>query len=189
MSAILSFDICEKSNCSSLVFSDTTGQYDVKYNLYGYGTPNEDITGATALVNITLISGSIITINLIDFPTTDKTKEFYINGTDLGFTDGIIPDGIYKFEYIVTTSLGEVLTQNKSIALYCNSECCVKSMLLDLDTECQDCFAKSSARYIQAFIMLQGLKYTSNKGDITTFNKTLTQLNKLCSGTNCQNCK
>ncbi len=189
MSATLSFKVCEVSSCSDIIFNDITGQYNVKNNPSGYGSPNEDITGATAILNITLLSGSVITIDLTGFPTTDKTKEFYISSSDLGFSDGKIPDGIYPFEYIVTTSLDEVLIQYKYIALYCNVSCCVKSMLLDLDTECDDCFIKSSQRYIQASLMLDGLKYTSSSGDIITFNKTLSQLNKLCSQSNCQSCK
>ena len=188
MSIVTSFTICQKSNCSSLVFNDTTGPYSSD-NTYGYNSPNESIIGATSELQVKLGNGSIVTVVLTDFPTTDKTKEFTITGLTLGYSTGIIPDQIIEFTYTITTALSTIITQVGNQGFYCNANCCVKSMFLDIDLDCEDCMKFKYDTLIKASLMLDGLKYSANCGDTITFNKTLTQLNKICSNSECSNCK
>jgi hypothetical protein len=190
MAITLQFNICEYSGCSKLVFTDTTGAYNATNNPSGYGTPNDTISSATAELVVTLANGRQNTITLTGFPTTDKTKEFYITAQDLGYgVDEQIEDQRIHFIYKVTTDQSNVLTQDYQQGFYCLVECCVRAMSLDIDTSCDDCIKSSMDRILEAQVMLQGLKYTANSGHTATFDKTLAQLKKKCLNQNCQNCK
>lgn len=190
MATVAQFSVCQDAKtCSSLTFNDTTGAYSAT-NLEGYGSPNETISGATATLAVTLASGDIYTIALGGFPTTDKELEFIISATDLGYASNEkIADQIMSFTYTVTYASGNVITQTKAIAFYCQATCCVNSMFFDYDVNCMDCIRESEARSRKAWTLLQGLKHSSLSADTTTFNKTLAQLNKLCLNSECSNCK
>ena len=170
MAITTQFSICESSNCSSLVFSDTTGAYSLT-NLTGYGTPNESISGATAELIVTLSDGTISTISLTaaGFPTTDSTLTYTISAEDIGYSSGDkIDDQIISFQYKVVTALTTIITQYKSQAFYCQVNCCVNSMFIDLDLSCEDCLKSLGKKSMKAYLMLQGLKYSSSCGDSTT---------------------
>ena len=191
MALTLGFEICETDNCSSLKFTDTTGAYNASSNPSGYGsTVNNTTSGASATLAITLADGTLNTITLTGFPTTDTTKVFTIDASDLGYSSSSeIKDQIVTALYTVTFADTSISTQTITVALYCQVDCCVKSMVLDLDVDCGDCFNASKGKVTDAYLMLQGLKYAANCGNATVFNKVLTQLNKLCLNSNCSNCK
>lgn len=194
MSIVLQFNICESGGCNQLAFSETTGSYDAINNPNGWGSPNPLTSDATAAtLDVLLANGSTYTFDLFatsNFPTTDPTKIFYIENTDLGYTTGTnILDQIITFTYTVVTS-GGTFTQTGIYSFYCNVECCVNSIFLDLDFDgCSDCFTNSMEQALKAFAMLEGLKAASNCGNSTQFTNILTQLNKICSTSNCAGCK
>jgi hypothetical protein len=182
-------EICQSGDCSYLIFKDNTGAYSIN-NTSGYGFPNESIAGASAELIVTLADGTSTTLTLTGFPTTDKTLEFKINSSDIGYTSGSkIDDQIITFEYKVTTALSNIIVQNFQIGFYCQVNCCVSSMFVDLDVDCQECLKGLGDRATTAYILLQGLKYSANCFNATAFNKSLTQLNKLCLNSECQSCK
>ena len=190
MAITLQFNICEYSGCSKLIFNDTTGVYDADNNPSGYGSPNDTITSATAELIVTLANGQQTTISLTGFPTTDSTKNFYISAQDLGYgVDDQIEDQRIHFLYRVVTDQSNTLIQDYQQGFYCQVACCVRSMTLDLDISCDDCMKSLGADIVKANLMLKGLEYTANCGNISVFDKTLAQLKKLCLNSNCQNCK
>ncbi len=191
MSVVLSFQICQSGDCSSLQFSELTGAYDAISNLTGWGSPNSLISDAlTATLTITLADSSSYTIDLFatgNFPTTSSTIYDIIN-TDIGLVVGdVIPDQIITFTYTVTTA-SATYTQTNVQAFYCQAECCVNSMFLDLDFDC-DCSKDSIDLALKAYAMLQGLKMAANSGNRTNYNNILAQINKLCANSSCSNCK
>lgn len=191
MSIVLSYDICQPSGCTTLTFKDTTGAYSVS-NTTGYGSPNEDISGATAELIVTLADGTSNTLDITSngFPTVDTTKELTINSSDIGYdVDEEIEDQIISFTYRVTTTTPTVFVQNITQAFYCQVDCCVKSMFIDLDITCNDCIKAAGESRQEAWILLQGLKYSANSANVTVFNAALAELQKICSTTNCSNCK
>ena len=189
MALQLSFTTCENNSCSSLEFKETTGAYSLD-NLNGWGSPNEDISGATAILTVTLADGSATDLAMVGFPTTDTTKVFTINAEDIGFSVGDqIPDQIISLVYSVTTITALLIDQTQSVALYCQTECCVSNMFLDIDIDCEDCIRSQGDKATKAYTLLQGLKFSAGCGNTTAFNKTLTYLNKLCKFTGCSNCK
>lgn len=189
MSVVLQFEMCLESNCSGLSFKELTGAYSIS-NPNGWNAPNDTIASATAAtLTITMASGTAYVINLFtsSFPTIDTDLVYNIVNTDIGLalTDEL-PDQIVTFLYTVTTPT-DTYTQTISQAFYCQSECCVKSMFLDLDFECNSC-GKDIDNALKAYAMLQGLKYSANCGNSDEFENTLAQLNKLCAGSSCTSC-
>jgi hypothetical protein len=188
MSLEISFTVCEDSTCKSLSFIDTTGEYSVN-NPSGWGSPNSSISGATARLIIES-DGSIFTLPMLGFPTIDTTKIFKINSSDIGYSsEELIRDQILSISYEITLNDSTILTQNIELALYGQTECCVSSMFLNIDVGCNDCVKSLEDNALKAYLILQGLKFSAECGNTTIFNKTLTYLNKLCSYTECSNCK
>lgn len=192
MAVILSFEICQSGGCDSLIFKETTGIYNATTNPNGWGAPNEATSDATeATLEIELGDGSLYTIDLFatgDFPTTDTTFEYEILPTDIGYSsdDDQIDDQIITFTYTVVTGT-TTYTQVVKQAFYCQAQCCVNTMFINLDFEC-DCNKDQIDLALKAFAMLQGLKQASACGNATNFTNILTQLNKLCLNTNCSAC-
>ena len=63
------------------------------------------------------------------------------------------------------------------------------SMFANLDLDCDGCNEDKMNKALKAYALLKGLIYSANCGNSTYFNNILTQVNKLCLNTNCQNCK
>jgi len=189
---ILNFNICQGSSCTGLTFSDTTGSFE---GGTATGYTNAELAAADqAVLTITMADGTIYTIDLFNiipgmgFPSNTSTVEYLIPNTDIGLAIGEqLPDQIITFTYTVHTG-AVTYTQTITQAFYCQVTCCVNTMFLDIDFECASCNNNSMDNALQAFAMLQGLKYSANCGNITEFNNILTQLNKLCSNTNCSSC-
>jgi len=192
MAVILSFEICQSGGCNSLVFKETTGAYNETTNPNGWGAPNEATSDAlTAMLTIDLADGSQYTIDLFatgDFPTINTAFEYQILPTEIGYSADTdqIDDQIITFTYTVTTESG-TYTQVVSQAFYCQVQCCVNTMFVNLDFDC-DCNKDQVDLALKAFAMLQGLKQASGCGNASNFNNILAQLNKLCANTDCQAC-
>lgn len=192
MAVVLSFEICESSGCNSLIFKETTGAYNASTNPTGWGAPNKSTSDAvSAVLTILLGDGTSHTINLFatgNFPTTNQNFEYEILPTQIGYAsdDDQIDDQIITFTYTVvtgTTTYTQVVVQ----AFYCQVQCCVNTMFVELDFEC-DCAQNEIDTALKAFAMLQGLKQASGCGNTTNFNNILTQLNKLCANSECSAC-
>ena len=192
---ILNFEICQSTDCKDLSFSETTGAYNATYNIGGYGTPNIELATVTkAVLTSTSPDGTIYTTNLFThgFPTDDLTDDPYVITLIPNTT---LADGKWIFTYTITSVSAEsvVTTYSKTITklLYCNSECCVESMLANLKiTDC-DCCDKdlNYDEYILTWLMLESLKKAAKCGDITSFDKILKIINKLCKNKACKTCK
>jgi len=191
MAVILKFNVCQ-SDCSKLIFTETTGIYNEITNPNGWGAPNELTSDATAAtLTVVLASGSSYIIDLFTegFPTDDSSFEFLIPNDSIGYiVDSPITDQVINFTYSVTTAT-TTYTQNIQVALYCQVGCCVQSMLKNIDVDCDSCSKSQRERYTQVYLLYKGLIYNANSGNVTAFNNILTQVNKLCVNTNCQNCK
>lgn len=193
MSLQLKFSICQTSSCSKLIFKETTGIYNVSTNPTGWGAPNATIgTATSAILTITLGNSLSYNIDLFattNFPTSDKTFEYEITNEDIGYITGVaIPDQIIDFKYTVIAN-SITYTQNYKQAFYCNVNCCVNSMFKNLDVNCDTCDKQIKQTSIDAFLMLKGLIYSANSGNISNFNNDLATLQKICKNSNCSNCK
>jgi len=194
MSLVLSFNICQKSDCSQFTFYETTGAYDALTNDTGWGSPNDELIDVITPVTLDITdpnnntySLDIATLNP-SFPTDNTSLGWDI---DMGYLGGVsgdpIPDGIYTFVYTVTTS-NSTYTQTQYVAFYCNVRCCVFEMIKNFNAGC-DCCDKDRDTIINAFLLYQGLVSAANCGNISAFNNILTQLQKICKNNKCRNCK
>lgn len=190
MALVLDFNICQKYNCKEILFTETTGTYSVT-NTTGWGAPNPltgSATSATLAITKYGTTSTTYTLNLFtsSFPTTNLSSEYSVTADLIGGTSGdVITDGIYTFVYTVV--VGETTyTQTKMSTLTCNVQCCVQSMLKDIDFEC-DCSEDAKEKYIDAYILLKGLQ--SNCGSTDDFERNLETLQALCQNSNCDNCQ
>jgi len=191
MAVALSFRLDQSTNCKNLTFYETTGAYSVT-NTTGWGAPNEATSDAlTATLLITPPTGTATTLNLLSlgtYPKSDSTIGYTITPTALGLSStSQLSDGIYTFKYTVTTALN-TYTQTIQQALTCQVQCCVYSMLNSIDLTCSGCSDQQIKEFNKAYIILKGLVYSGGCGEISTFNKNIAILQKLCNQTNCQNC-
>lgn len=186
----LNFTICQTNSCKDIVFDETTGAYNSEFNPNGYGAPNIKLGDViTSVLTITSPGGTVYTINLFTqgYPSEDLTLD--------GLTIPLIPntaleDGKWTFVYTITTASN---TYFKTIykLFTCQSECCVKQMLEDLDLEGCGCDCKSTSydNYIKAWVFLQALKNAAKCGAVSTFEKLLKIVTKLCKNKDCKTCK
>lgn len=184
----LDFIICQKGDCSVIDFSETTGLYNVTSNPTGWGTSVTTVNPDIALYKYSKLeffnsAGTLVkTFELYpDFPTFDTA---FKKSLTIDF-----PDGIYRIVYTVKEDKNSSTSYTKEIqqAFLCNVQCCVKSMVKNIDFDCK-CSDKASDEYIKAFVLLQGLICAANCGNISQFNNILGVLEKICKAKKC-NCK
>jgi hypothetical protein len=196
MGLVISFSICEPSGCNLLQFSEQTGLYGAN-NLTGYGNPNPATTDAIAAVlTITNPVGVSYNIDLFAtglFPSSNGLITYNIQNTDIGLAlTAKIPDGIYTFIYTVTVVIAGVTTiytQTIVQGFYCQVACCVYSMFSKLNLECSDCNTAQKLSAIDAYLMLKGIIYSANAGQLINFNNDLSTLQRICLNSNCSGCK
>lgn len=195
MSVQLSFTVCSSANCDQLIFTETTGAYSGT-NLTGWNAPNVLAANAeTATLTVTSPDLTVTVINLFTevpaWPSTDTTQEFIITPSMIGATTTKFSDGVYTFLYTVTrtTATAFSYTQTVQQLFYCNAKCCVTTLFANIDDwEC-DCNKVKINEAYQADILLRALQRASKCGNTTSFTKTLTLINNLCSTTStCTSC-
>jgi hypothetical protein len=187
MALSITFNICESSDCKSLIFTETTGAYSDPSNTGGWGTPNPATTDVTSDELVVLLPDdtSTYSFDLLaeGFPTTDSTVEFEITAADLGYGTGSLPDGMYTFTRttIATTTYVTQVTK----LFYCNTQCCVHQKLAAItDTEC-GCDDKKTKDALLAFTYLQALKDAAKCGNTSRFTKILKITTRMCNSSDC----
>lgn len=140
MAVALSLDQSQSNDAKTLLFTDSTGVYDVSTNLGGWGTPNQD-TGDIALTSITTTGKYWLTLDIIytnssDESTTYDTIDLYDeftsefskehgmefeltmahlleSGVAAGTASDVFPDGIYDITYTITEADTESVVYSK----------------------------------------------------------------------------
>jgi len=191
MALQLNFSTCVINGCTQIRFSETTGVYS-SANLGGWGTPNIELSDAvTATLAVTPYgSTTTYTIDLLAttlFPTDHTSFEYDIPLSDIG-DPASIDDGQWLFVYTVTDAT-DTYTKSMYKYFYCNTECCVTSMLPDVET-CDCCKETTNYKnYILTWSQLQSLKKASACGDSTNFTAIKKIIDKLCLNSGCKTCK
>lgn len=187
----ISLDTCD---CNNLTFYELTDGYTT-INPTGWGTPNAGLnTTLSATLQITTPSGSNFNFNLFpnNFPTNSTIYPYNIPYTSLGLSSGLI-DGIYNATYIVTYQIGDnpivTLMVTNNFLITCNLECCIYTMLVDIDDFKCDCNKDKINNYLTTLALFNSIEKSKNCGDITTAVNDLQLANKLCKNLNCLSCK
>jgi hypothetical protein len=202
MALSLNFTFCTTCDCKNITFTETTGTYDSSTNTGGWEAASSTNPGAygvdatAATLEVTDPGGSTHTIDLFadhSYPKADNSS-VELSMADLGGTQGDKPaDGLYVIKYTVTTGAGDpagASTYTKEIRelFYCNAQCCVHSMLADLQLECDTCDKDKKDDAIFAYTLLQDLKYSAACRIETNFDALIDNINRLCDAKNCRSC-
>jgi len=185
---VLKYNICQKKDCTSLFFSETTGTYNSLSNSGGFGSPNPVVGDATSVLLKVLFPNADDTVDIdisASFPTVDSTVETEITSEDLGLAAGaVLADGIYEITYEVIAN-GVTYTETKNIFLYCNVQCCINQFIATIpDTAC-NCTDSSVSDALTAFMLMRSLEYAAVCGKKTKFTNTLAILNNICTNNDC----
>ena len=187
MAVSLDFEICQSGSCKTLTFKEQTGAYSAS-NLGGWGSPNEDTTDAvSATLDVTLPGASVaVQLNLFTaspaYPKSSDLVGYDIASQDLGLaTDIAFEDGVYIFTYVVTTST-TIYTQTKTVFLYCNTACCVYSLLADVAKDGCNCNSEAFDTALKAITLLKGLCYAAKCGNQDKFDDYIETINNYCDG-------
>jgi hypothetical protein len=185
MALVPSINVCVRDACSTIIFKETTGAYNVTTNPTGYGAPNPTVVSVTAAgLTVTPPSGAGYSIDMLaeGFPTSNEDLEFEL-------TDTPYEDGLWTFVYTVTSG-ATTYTATYSALFHCTITCCVNKMLLDIDTEC-DCDELNSKKiqeYTKAKAFLDALKGYAYCGSTEKFDNIYTILQRMCGNTECKTC-
>lgn len=188
----LKFDLCVINNCTQIRFSENTGFYN-SVNTTGWGSPNQKLLDTvSATLAITNPGGTTYTLDLYAttiFPSSILYTTYDIPLASIGSPTSIL-DGEWKFVYTVIDDKANTATTTIYKYFYCNSECCVKQMLADLDLSCDCCKdSKDYKNYELAWLQLESLKKAAACGDSTNFAAIKKIVDKLCLNSGCKTCR
>lgn len=184
-------DVCVRDACTTLVFLETTGAYNVTTNATGYGTPNPTKASVTAVtLVITDPTDNVYTLDLSakGFPSDNVDFEYEIPLSDIGNRESI-DDGLWQFVYTVTS--GSEYIASKTALFHCNANCCVAKLLLNINEDPNDTSTKNKKaieKYSKAFTFLQSLKHYAYCGNYDKFTNIKTIIDKLCVNSGCKTC-
>ena len=185
MSLYTDFNIKQSDNAKEFTFTETTGAYNASTNVGGWGSPNEATSTATAVTLEVTPPGATAAISIdmsASYPTAVSTTEKTIRTQDLSLgTDGEFADGLWIFEYIVTTPLEGALSNKQTIFISGAARCCVYNMLADIDL-C-DCDGTERARALEAFTYYRSAIACAAVGDSSKFTLILAIIEKYCNPT------
>lgn len=177
----VSFSSLQSANRKGIVFTDTTGAYDVVSNPDGYGAPNATIAQISqANLYITDTGGTTHVVNVYPTFPSSSNATFTVNNTDLGLlaTD-VLPDGFYKVRYEVqgttSTQNGVLSSVTKDMLLSGGVECCVRKMAAKGDCNCK----KPEA--VEARMLYEAMILSAENCDETCAEKILKELQRMCN--------
>jgi len=195
MALDLKFTLCSSTNCSQLVFTDTTGTYNNPDNLGGWGSPNIE----TSVIDIATLTISNLTtevdydsINILSYINSTYTievEDLEIAGINAGLTK--VPDGLYQVTYSVIDEATEVEYQEvKKILILCESACKIKQLAseVEVNPDCNKCKSESAIRFLEAFTLYKALKFSGACGAVSEINKNIENLHTYLINVNCKNC-
>ena len=164
---VIDFQPKQNPGCSKLTICDTTGEYDAEDNPTGYCGVNpcyDDIEYIS--VKFVLPNGDIAYI-YPEFIPSETSKCFDVTAEQLGFVDGVIPDGIYEITYTVHGAYDSVIgTKTYKTLLFCQTKSCLDStgriLLSDCPTLCAgDDIKKAIDKWIKLRLKLDEIIYAS----------------------------
>lgn len=163
----IDFQPKQNPGCGKLTICDTTGEYDVDTNPTGYCGVNpcyDDIDHIE--VKVVLPDGGIVFLYPTFIPSATVTC-FDITAADLGYTDGLLPDGIYEITYKVWGEYDSVIgVKTYKTLLFCQTKACLDStgrvLLSDCPTLCAgDDTKKAIDKWIKLRLKLDEVIYAS----------------------------
>ncbi len=201
MSFVLKVSVSEKSDASLIRVYDKSGLYNSNSNTTGFQNASTvflaNVTAATLTISITnsttlLISTNTVTIDV--FPTLPNVinTPYEVTAAMLGYTDGIIPDGMIEVEYNITVTTAGVdtfYTASVKQILIAQVCCCTKNLQSQVDACGCECEDEATAAALYAWTLLKGLKrMVRDCKKPSKAIETLLSLQQYCVSNNCLSC-
>jgi hypothetical protein len=197
MALQLKFTICQTPTCTKLEFKEETGSYDVSSNPGGYdetfSVPANPATSEfeEAVLQITTPSNMVYTFDVYPaWPTISTTNYYTINGTDLGFIDNKIVDGLYEVVYTITSDTEEYVASNYFL-FTCQIDCCIDKLYGKVTPEnsCCDC---ESNNYLKAAMDAEGYVCAAKNalacGKLNLVKTFIAKAQSVCANLKCKCC-
>lgn len=201
MGFVLKCSVTEKSDASLIKVYDKSGIFNPNSNLTGYQDASTiflaSVTAASITVYITdttTLLPSTNTVVIDVFPTLPNVVNtpYEVTALALGYTDGVIPDGMIEVIYSITSTVAgldtvyETSVKKINYALVC---CCVKALSGRLDgcgCECED---EATQTYLSAWAALKGLsRMVKDCKQPRRAIETLKSLQQTCLNEKCLSC-
>lgn len=195
MALNLKFTFCPSSNCSEIVWTDTTGVYNNPDNLGGWGSPNlatSAVDEATLSITNLTTSTTYDDINVLMYINSTYTidvTDLEIAGVNAGLTK--VPDGLYQVTYSVIDEATEVEYQEiKKILILCESACKIKTLAseVEVNPDCNKCKSESAIKFLEAYTLYKALLFSGACGAVSEINKNIENLHTYLINVNCKNC-
>ena len=180
---------CFQNGCTQIVFSDNTLLYNASSNTGGWNDASTINNSAIDLATVEYKHSSEEDYTLLDVTVTvvaeTITGEFEIVGQEI--TTG---DGQYTFRYTITEGVDSAV-QTTQVYSLCGVRCCIDKMWHKYISENSDCDCGCNDKLLdqifKAESLYRALVSLGACGDVTTADKLLTKLQRICSLQNC-NC-
>ena len=199
----LGIHLCQTSNCKTIKFSETTGEYNASSNPGGWGTPNPEVGDVTStVVAFTLPSGTISTFDSAElgvlnpfaaFPDDTGTLEVSLTMANFGgAATSAFADGVYSITYTVNGNVGVntyTATVTQTFFLNCQIRCCIDKMFhLASQADCTDCKPEKLNNALEAESYLKAAEFAAACGKLEMAKKHLAKAQWICNNKNCTNC-
>lgn len=194
MALEVKFNLCETTTCTKVKFTDHTGAYNVITNPGGYDENNEvpSHPGTSefeeATLTITTPSNASFSFDIHPtFPTINEETTFTVNGTDVGYTNNSIVDGIYNVVYTISTD-SQTYTASKYFLFSCQLQCCIDKLYAKVTPEEMHCNCDNT--YLKAAMEAEGFLCAAKNalacGKISMAKNLLSKAQSICSNLKCK---
>ena len=201
----LGIHLCQTSNCKTIKFSETTGEYNASSNPGGWSVPenatNPNPANVTSFsVVFTLPDSTVTTFTntnplFANFPDETGTQEVSLTMANFGgAATSAFADGVYFITYTVNGGINagantytSVVTQ--TFFLTCQIRCCIDKMFhLASQADCTDCKPEKLNNALEAESYLKSAEFAAACGKIEMAKKHLAKAQWICNTKNCLNC-
>jgi hypothetical protein len=201
----LGIHLCQTSNCKTIKFSETTGEYNASSNPGGWSVPenatNPNPANVTSFsVVFTLPDSTVTTFTntnplFANFPDKTSTEEVSLTMANFGgAATSAFADGVYFITYTVNGGINagantytSVVTQ--TFFLTCQIRCCIDKMFhLASQADCTDCKPEKLNNALEAESYLKSAEFAAACGKIEMAKKHLAKAQWICNTKNCLNC-
>lgn len=190
MSLAPTFNIKISNSCTKIEPEDTIGRYDAANNPNGWGAPNDDYSDITdAVINIYDLDEALLETYIVKQGATDQypASAPYPQTIPFAEADWVNPDGVYKFDYVITGS--ETVSSGIVPKLICcNLAQCIALQENKALKECnEEIRMKLLNRADELRMILRGIQSTFVCGNFADAQAAIEDATKLCAAyDNCE---
>lgn len=186
MALVVDFSVCQRKNCTKLLFTDTTGVYHASNNTGGYESPNMAGSAVTSAV-FTLV-GVTDTSYSYEYDVTSQIPNTVTGDIEMNLVSEDLDDGIYEATYTVTNGTA-TSTKVKRLLFTCHTKCCVTKMGAKIPeyrlTKNSEFFDNYLYKYLKAQALLDGITKAGACANEDAIETILELIQQMCNFEDC----